>query len=75
MPQSPPRLLWIEHRNSWQTPPVSHYKTSVDEASTQRVHIGLLLEDGSLLELPMTQGTIDGLAESFALLATPKSGQ
>jgi hypothetical protein len=68
--QSPPRLTWLEHNDSWQTLPVSHHEGPVAEGGTGRVRICLRLEDGALMEIPMKQDTIDALADLFASLRT-----
>ena len=47
------------------------HEGSVAESQTGRVRIRLRLENGSLVEIPLTQASIDALAELLASISTP----
>lgn len=74
MPQgSLPKLIWLEHRQSWLAPLAEHYTNPVVEGEKGRVRICLRLEDGVQMEIPLTQAAIDGLADQLATVRTPQA--
>jgi hypothetical protein len=68
-PREPPKLTWLERTSSWLLPPVLRDEGEVAEAGTGRVRIRLRLEDGALVEVPLKQDTIAGLAKLLSALA------
>ena len=59
----PPQLTWIEHNRAYRTPPAAHvqgWEASLDKGL---IRIRLQLEDGSLLEIPLPQASIAGIAD------------
>lgn len=58
----PPRLIWIEHSRAYRTPPAAHVQGWGTSSDKGLIRIRLQLEDGSVLEIPLPQASIESIA-------------